>query len=70
VARITRYVSAKARRKPGALKGLIRMAPDWDRAATNREIVARLEAEPLEPPVVRARAARKPRARLKFVREG
>ena len=49
VARITRYLPAKARRTPGAFKGRIRMAPDWDSVETNRQIAAHLESAPIEP---------------------
>jgi prevent-host-death family protein len=68
VARITRYLPAKAARKPGAFRGLIRMAPDWDSAETNREIAAQLEAAPIEPQAVRAPKARQLRARYRVAR--
>ncbi len=68
VARITRYLPTKSPRKPGALRGLIRMSPDWDSAETNREIAAELEAAPIEPQTARPPKAQQPRARYRAVR--
>ena len=69
VARITRYMPAKAPRQPGAFRGLIRMSPDWDSAETNREIAAQFEAAPIEPPAARAAEARQPRTRYRVARQ-
>ena len=63
VARIVPYRPASVKRKPGALKGLIWMSPDWDSPETNRQIAEELAAHPLEPP-----EAREPRARYRATR--
>ncbi len=63
VARIVPYRAAVPRRKPGALKGRIWMAPDWDSPETNRQIAEEMAAHPLEPP-----EAQQPRARYRAAR--
>lgn len=68
VARITRYEPVGGPRKPGALKGAIRMARDWDSPEVNRQIEASLSAGALFPRKARAGVARQPRARYRVAR--
>lgn len=68
VARITRYEPVGEARKPGALKGAIRMARDWDSAEANRQIEAALSAGTVFARGAQVSAARQPRARYRVAR--
>jgi prevent-host-death family protein len=45
VAKLVPYTEKKNRRKPGAWKGKIWLAPDWDSDETNEEIAKRFYGE-------------------------
>lgn len=70
VARITAYSAARPTRKPGAWKGKMNLADDWDSPQTNRLLQKLMEDGPLFPdeppaPSVREPAATYARARRK-----
>lgn len=68
VARIIAYRPAPVRRKPGALKGLIRLTPGWDSPEFNRQLAEELAAQPLEPAQDAVPQVRQPRAGYRMSR--
>jgi prevent-host-death family protein len=63
VARITRYSPPRIKRKPGALKGKIWLADDWDSEATKRAINEMMIPAELRAAGANALAAEQPAAR-------
>lgn len=62
VARITRYMPARIKRKPGALKGKIWLADDWDSDATRRAVNEMMIPVELRPARANTLAAMEPTA--------